>query len=274
VLYISNTLYPLLTPSGPIFFIFKPTTMKPLTFLSKPLLGLVLFCIASCGGKDDKKTTDTTTADSTTAGTTTSTNPAPSTITTTPQDMMVVIHKVANFNKWQTLFEAHDSMKLANGVHNYVIGRGFKDSNTILVATKVDDMTKAKAFAKNPSLKKAMQQSGVVGAPAISFATMTYQDTATLNYDLRSRTTFTVKDWDRWQRSFDSAYQTKLDNGLVLRAYGHDADDNHKVTLVMAIKDTAKAFAYWKSDELKKRRAASGVTSEPVRFIYHMVKRY
>jgi len=246
--------------------------MKPSIFLSKPLLAVVLFFVASCGSQGDKESTDTTsTTDSTT---TASTNPAPSTITTTPQDMMVVIHKVADFKKWMTSYDAHDSMRLASGVHSYVIGRGLKDSNTVLVAVKVDDITKAKAFAKDPSLKKAMQKSGVVGAPVINFTTMTFQDTARINYDLRSRTTFKVKDWDRWKKSFDSSHQTKRDNGLVLRAYGHDVDDNHKVTVVTALVDTAKAYAWWKSDELKKLREASGATSQPERFIYHMVKRY
>jgi hypothetical protein len=247
--------------------------MKPSTFLFRPLLALGLFCIASCGG-DDKKTTDTTTTDSTSTQTTGTTNTAPSTIVTTPQDMMVAIHRVADFNKWKASYDEHDSLRLASGVHSYVIGRGFKDSNTVMVAVKVDDMNKAKAFAKDPNLKKAMQKGGVVGAPVMSFATMTYQDTATINYDLRSRTTFKVKDWDRWQKSFDSAYQTRLDNGLMLRAYGYDPDDNHKVTLIMALMDTAKAFAYWKSDELKKRQEASGVTSKPERFLFRVIQRY
>ena len=63
-------------------------------------------------------------------------------------------------------------------------------------------------------------------------------------------------------------------NGVVDRVYGHDPDDNTKVSLVTAVTDTAKAFAYWKSDELKKRRAAGGVIGEPKRFLFYVVKRY
>lgn len=39
--------------------------------------------------------------------------------------------------------------------------------------------------------------------------------------------------------------QERLDNGVTDRAYGHDADDNKKVSLVTAVTDTAKAFAYY-----------------------------
>ena len=186
---------------------------------------------------------------------------------------MEVRHKVADFKKWLASYDANDSLRLANGVHSYVIGRGVKDSNTVQVALKVDDINKAKAFAKHPSLKQAMQKSGVIGAPLINFTTMTYQDTGTIDSDLRSRTTLTAKDWDRWQRSHDSSRQTRNDNGLMDRAYGHDIDNNHKVTLILAVIDTAKAFAFWKSDQLKKLQAAGGV-SQPERFVYRVVKRY
>ena len=249
--------------------------MNPSTFLSKPFLAVAFFCIASCGGQDNKESTEiTTSTDSTTNTTTATTNPAPSTITTTPQNMMVVRHKVADFNKWKTSYDAGDSLRLANGVHSYVIGRSVKDSNIVLVAVRVDDINKAKAFAKDAALKQAMQKGGVVGAPQINFTIMTFQDTGTINSGLRSRTTFKVKDWDSWQRSFDSSRQIRKDNGIIDRAYGHDADDNHKVTVVVAVMDTAQAYAFWKSDELKKLQAASGVASQPERFIYRVVQRY
>jgi hypothetical protein len=84
---------------------------------------------------------------------------------------------------------------------------------------------------------------------------------------------FTVKDWDRWKKSFDSTMQLKTDNGLIPRAYGHDVDDDHKVILSMAVSDTAKARAFWKSDQLKQIRAAGGVTSAPQRFVYRVLRK-
>ena len=38
--------------------------------------------------------------------------------------------------------------------------------------------------------------------------------------------------------------------------------------------DSAKANAYWNSDMLKQRRAASGVVGKPERFVYVIEKRY
>ena len=231
----------------------------------------LVFLLASCAGSESEKktSTDSTAADSSTAVVT----PKITTITT-PQDMMVVKHKVSNYAKFKAAYDAHDSARLANGIHSYVIGRGLQDSNMIMVALKVDDMAKAKTFGKDPGLKKAMQKGGVTGAPTFAFVTMTFQDTALVASDLRSRTTFTVKDWGAWQKAFEEAKQERLDNGIAVRAFGHDVNDDKKVVLVTVLLDTAKAFAYFKSDMLKKRRAESGVIGEPERFLYRVVQRY
>jgi hypothetical protein len=238
--------------------------------------GVVIF-LTSCGGggSEEKSSTDTTTNTDTTS--TAATAPAAtSTISTTPQNMMVATHKVKDFAKWKAAYDGHDSMRLASGIHSYVVGRGLNDSNMVLVAVKTDDMEKAKAFAKSPSLKKAMQEGGVMGAPTISFVTMVWQDTAVLSQPFRSRTSFTVKDWNTWKNAFDSdsSKQQRMDNGIVDRAYGHDANDDHKVVVVVALMDTAKAKAYWKSDALKQRMAQSGVVGQPQRFLYRVVQRY
>jgi hypothetical protein len=245
--------------------------MNQLKITSMLVYAAITFFLTSCGGgRREENTTDTTGTDSVAVNTA-----APAgTIDTTPQSMMISRHKVADFSKWQTVYDEHDSVRLANGIHNYVIGRGMEDSNMVLVAVKVDDMARAKAFSKDASLKKAMQQGGVTGTPNFSFVTLTFQDTAVIESDIRAISMLTVKDWDAWRKAFEEGRQERMDNGLVARAYGYDADDNHKVTLVTAVTDTAKAHAYWKSDMLKQRREAAGVTGEPKRFVFRVVKRY
>ena len=264
--------YLLSYPALPYSFIHKKTSnMKPLRFLPSFYLAAVVFLLASCGGSADK--TDTT-IDSTAATSTTTADATPaSTIVNTPQMMVVVTHKVKDYDKWLPSFEAHDSMKLANGIHNYVVGRGKDDANTLVVATKADDVTRAKAFMKDASLKKAMQEGGVTGNPDIRIYEMVYQDTAKVSSTTRTTSTFTVKDWDAWRKSFDSARQAATDNGLALRAYGHEVDDNKKVVVVSAVLDSAKANAFWNSAELKARRTASGA-GEIKRFIWEVTKRY
>lgn len=241
-----------------------------------PVLIATQLSLVSCTSSDQNKPASATSSDS--ASKNMSTTPAASTpvstIVTTPQAMLIVKHKVKNFAAWKMAYDGHDSARVSSGLHNYVIGRGANDSSTVLVALKADDMARAKAFARSSGLKQAMQKGGVIGTPSVQFITMTFQDTARISANLRSETTFKVKGWTAWEKAFKEGEQERMDNGIVVRAYGHDADDSNQVRLVTALTDTAKAFAYWKSDMLKKRRAASGALTTPERFVFHIVQRY
>lgn len=235
--------------------------------------------LCSCGGNEQKTTTeepakDTTTTTSTTAAPTPTETVAPSTIVTTPQLMIVMRHKVRDYEKWKAGYEAHDSVRQKFGLHNYVLGRGVQDSNMVLIALKADHLDKVKAFYKVESLKVIMQKADVLGLPVRGITIAVFQDTAKISSDLRSMTTFKVKDWAQWQKGFAEGKQERMDNGIIERVIGHDPADSNNVTLVTAIMDTAKASAYWSSDMLKKRREASGVIDTPKRFIFRVTHRY
>jgi hypothetical protein len=240
--------------------------------ISNAFLGVLFLSLASCNNSEQSATETKT--DSTASSTNTVSTTPESTIVTTPQDMLVVMHKVANYAKWKPLYDGHDTARAAAGLHNYVIGRGVQDSNMILVALKVDDTAKAKAFSKDPGLKQTMQKGGVIGAPNIALTTMVYQDTSQISTTLRASSMLTVKDWDTFLKNFKDGEQDRKDNGIVVRAYGHDASDNHKVRIVSALIDSAKAMAYYKSDAIKKRMADGGVVGQPTRFFFHVVQRY
>ena len=234
-------------------------------------LGTVVL-LASCGSNSNEKAA---TADSTAAADSAAKAKAASTIVTTPQNVVAITHKVANYAKWLAAYEAHDSARQAAGLHNYVIGRGLADSNMVLVALKCDDTAKAKAWGMAPGLKEAMKKAGVLGAPTMSALTETWQDTANIDpATIRSQTSLTVTDWDTFMKGFEDGRQERIANGIIDRVIGHDLNDNKKVFIVTALSDTAKAFAYYKSDALKKRRESGGVIGEPVRFPFRIVKMY
>lgn len=241
--------------------------------ISTSLLGAVLFSLASCNNSG--QTTTETKTDSTAASTNTtaSTMPTPG-IITTAQNMLVVMQKVASYSKWKPIYDGHDTARVAAGLHTYVIGRGVQDSNMVMVVLKADDTAKAKAFGKDPGLKQAMQKGGVIGTPTIALVTLVYQDTSQISTTLRASSMLTVKDWDTFLKNFKDGEQERKDNGIVIRAYGYDASDNHKVRIVAALTDSAKATAYYKSDAIKKRMADAGVVGQPTRLFYHIVQFY
>ncbi len=229
---------------------------------------LLLFTI-SCNDAPEEPATDETTGDTAVAATTPATEPAAA----APQTIMIARHKVKDYAKWKASYDAHDSFRLAHGMHSFVIGRGVEDPNMLLVAVKADDVEKAKAFSKDPDLKKAMEAGGVIGNPKILVANVPSLRTNSSS-DLRSISFITVKDWENWKSHFESNKQSRLENGLEDRGYGHDVDDNHKVVVVYSVLDSAKGRAYQKGPLMKQRLDSSGVVGTPDRFWYRVVQTY
>ena len=246
--------------------------MKQLTLPGKLLCAAAALLLLACNYSEQASTTETN-MDTITNTTTTEAAPV-NTVTTKPENIFTVVHTVADYDKWLAGFESADSMKLAHGLHNYVVGRSLDNPNLLLVATKADDVAKAKAFSQSADLKKGMKEHGVTGTPKMATMTTVYQDTGMVNTDLRARTMITVKDFDTWKTAFESHRQERLDAGLIDRVYGYDPDDKNKVTIVVAVTDTAKANAFWNSDKLKQNMEASGVTGKPDRFLFRIAKRY
>jgi hypothetical protein len=244
--------------------------MRFLESYNKFLYTLCGLFLLSCNNSD-KTTTETKITD------TTSMAPASApvnTVVTTPENLMIVRHKVADYGKWLTSFESADSLKAAHGLHNDIVGRTVNDSNILVVATTADDIAKAKAFGSSAELKQAMQKSKVISKPTMNFMTTAYRDTAKINNDLRAMTMVTVKDWDAWKTGFESRRQDRLNAGLTDRVYGYDPADNHKVIVIVAVDDTAKANAFWNSADLKQKMAEGGVIGKPERILFRISKRY
>jgi hypothetical protein len=244
--------------------------MKSPRFLASLLWAALFTGLASCGGNEADTETETTDTDTTT---TTMTQPtAPSPIDTTPIQLLVIRQKVRNFAAWKPTYDARDSVRQANGLHNYVLGRGVDDTSAVMIALRADDIEKAKAYARSPELRQAMEKGGVRGTPSFHYLTTTFRNTATDNTTLRALAWFTVKDWASWRNSFESGRSEREANGLIDRAYGHDVDDNRKVLVAYAVTDSAKARAWYNSDRLKQRIKDAGITGGVQRFTYQVIQ--
>ncbi|MGD0588722.1 MAG: cyclase [Thermoplasmata archaeon] len=82
---------------------------------------------------------------------------------------VIVRHKVKDFAKWRVLFDSLDAFHKANGVKNAQILGGTDDPNEVVVITEFEDAAKAHRFAQLEELRKAMEQSGVIGIPEVLF---------------------------------------------------------------------------------------------------------
>lgn len=242
--------------------------MKHFRSLATSFVAAATLLLGSCNSGKDKKTDETITDSTATKTETTVTTPSG------PTSIMIVRHKVADYEKFKTGYDSHDSMRLASGVHNYVIARGTEDPNMVLVAVTMDNVDKAKAFAASPGLKAKMKEVGVTGPPVIDFLESVMNDTTAIQATIRVMVRSKVKDWDAWKKSFDGHKQARMDAGLTDRVISHSVGDTHNVTLVFAVADMEKAKTFMNSQDLKDKMKEAGVDGPPDIFFYKIAHKY
>lgn len=228
--------------------------------------GFMLF-LASCGNNANE-TSDATAADTMATDTEAMAPAAPE---FTPFKVMAVTHKVKDFDKFREVYNAHDSMRQANGLTHFRLGRGMDDPNTVFVVNRIDDVAKAKEFAASADLKAAMKNAGVAGPPVITFRDIIRLDSLMTDQKQRVRVSHRVKDFDAWLKVYDDeGKETRASHGLMDRSLSRGIDDPNDVTIVFEITDMEKAKARMNDPALKALMMTAGVEGEPTFFFYNV----
>jgi hypothetical protein len=81
-----------------------------------------------------------------------------------------IVQQVADYDSWRAAFDDHEDFRVINGMRSSEVQVSPDDRNQVVVVCTFDTIEDAKAFAALPDLTKAMQESGVVGVPEITFA--------------------------------------------------------------------------------------------------------
>jgi hypothetical protein len=84
--------------------------------------------------------------------------------------IVIIDQHVADYDSWRAAFDDHEDFRVINGMKSSRVHVLPEDRNRVIVVCSFDTVDEAKAFAALPDLAKAMQESGVVGAPEITFA--------------------------------------------------------------------------------------------------------
>lgn len=228
-------------------------------FTSLLAIGLALAIFSCNNSADTSKDTakDTTKVTDTVAA-------APVAAAFVPFKVMVVNHTVADFTKWKAGYDANDSLRKAYGLTAIAIGRGSSNPNFLWVVNKIDDVQKAKDFAKLPALKAVMKKAGVTSAPVFNYYNVIRADEAKIDTKDRVMISHKVKDFDAWLKVYDGEGKaTRASQGVVDRVLARDLADSNMVHIVFAITDMTKAKAAIASEEKKKLMMSAGVVGTP-----------
>ena len=228
------------------------------------LIMALLFACNNGPAKEEQKT-DTTAAVA----------PAPAEVKPAfvPFKVVVVQHKVKNFGKAEEEYFNRDSLRLTYGITHYVIGRDSKDSNTVFVVDRIQDVDKAKAFYKLPGAKETMKRAGVMSPPGFTFAEFVTGNDNPVQFLDGMAITHHVKDFGIWMKAFDTEGDSaRRANGLITRGIARNLDDSNTVSILFEVSDLAKAKARSSSPELKKIMTDAGVDSPPTVRWYKLIK--
>lgn len=233
-----------------------------LIVISTPIL---FFSCNSEPAKDDTKAADTTE--------TVATPPVEAKPVFTPFKVVIVQHKVKNFEKAETVYFNRDSLRNTYGITHYVIGRDLKDSNNVFVIDKIEDVEKAKTFYALPGAKDVMMKAGVSRPSAFTYAEFVRINDMPLQFTNGLAVSHHVKDFDAWLKVYDGEGAAgRSVHGLIERGIARNLYDSNTVSVLFEISDMEKAKARMASPELKKMMTDAGVDTPPTIRWYRLIK--
>jgi hypothetical protein len=82
---------------------------------------------------------------------------------------IMIRHRVANFETWQTAFSEHAPARKESGIEGHRVVRDPSDPNLLTCILSVSNLERAKEMLSSPELHRTMAAAGVQGTPEISF---------------------------------------------------------------------------------------------------------
>ena len=82
---------------------------------------------------------------------------------------LLVRHKVKDFSKWKSGFDAHGATRKKSGSKGGHLFRNAEDPNEVIILFRWDNLENARKFTGSEDLKQVMEKVGVIDKPDIYF---------------------------------------------------------------------------------------------------------
>ncbi len=86
-----------------------------------------------------------------------------------PLSAAIVVHDVADFDRWKKAFDDHASARTQAGVIAHAVNRSVENPNQVIAFLQAEDESRLRAFFEDPELAKIMKAAGVLGPPHVTF---------------------------------------------------------------------------------------------------------
>jgi hypothetical protein len=86
-----------------------------------------------------------------------------------PLSAAIVVHDVADFDRWKKAFDDHAPARASAGVLAHAVNRSVENPNQVVAFLQAENEGKLRAFIEAPELAEAMKAAGVLGPPHVTF---------------------------------------------------------------------------------------------------------
>jgi len=180
-----------------------------------------------------------------------------------PPAAIVVTHKIADWDRWKQVFDAHETARRDHGILGHHINRGEDDPNAIMIYMAVGDVEAARAFSRSPDLKSAMEEAGITSAPDFTWVTPV-REAVVWDRELPAMAVrHPVADFDRWLEGYDAANGLRASAGILGHAANRSLDDPGLVIVYHQAEAFETLKSFLSNPDLKGAMERAGVTGEP-----------
>jgi hypothetical protein len=188
-----------------------------------------------------------------------------------PFKAVMLVHPVADFNKWKQMYNAGDSLRNLYGVNKHFVGRGQDDTSMVLVMNKISEGQREKDLALLPQLKEHMKQAGITAEPIVSMIQVIAEKNAVTESD-RVMISFNVTDFKIWKNMFDKeGSEAGTAYGLAEKSIARNLVDSNRVYVQYVVTDRAKAEARIISPAFESMMINEGVKMESADVFFYTV---
>ena len=79
--------------------------------------------------------------------------------------LLIVQHKVLDYDAWKSVFDGHEGARASYGGQGHTIYRAADDPNDLTLLLRYESRERAGEFMSDPSLREAMEKGGVISEP-------------------------------------------------------------------------------------------------------------